>query len=93
MAIGYKYAQAFLLKEHNYNGKYKLCSVQSRIMKCVPPQDPNLAGLDINLSCWAGDVSAPMVFVHWILLVNIKFEEFIVAIAFEILVSGYHDCQ
>lgn len=53
---------------------------------------PNIAGLDVNLSCRAGDVGAPMVLVHRVLLVDIKFKEFIVAITFEILVSSYHKC-
>jgi hypothetical protein len=34
-----------------------------------------------------------MVFVHWILLVDVEFEEFIVAVAFEILISSYHSRQ
>ena len=34
-----------------------------------------------------------MVFVHRVLLIDIKFEEFIVAVAFEILVSSYHSRQ
>lgn len=55
--------------------------------------NPNLAGLDVNLPCWAGDVGAPMVFVHRILLVDIKFEEFIVAVAFGIFVASYHNHQ
>lgn len=54
---------------------------------------PDLAGLDVNISCRTGDVGAPMVFVHRVLLVDIKFEEFIVTITFEILVSSYYNHQ
>lgn len=57
------------------------------------PYNPNQAELDVNLRCWAGDVGAPVVFVHRILLVDIKFEEFIVAVAFEIFVAKYHNRQ
>ena len=51
---------------------------------------PDLARFDVDISCWAGDVGAPMMLVHRVLLVEIELEGLIVSGTFEVLVPEHH---